>query len=733
MLPNPLPPADPPEFPRNRVKVPTVLQMEETECGAAALGMILAHYGRYVPLEELRTACGVSRDGSKASAMLAAARSYGLVAKGFRRPFDKLGECELPAILFWRFSHWVVLEGFHRGQVLINDPADGRRSVAVSEVEQAYSGISLQFSPGPEFVPGGSRPSWVRDLRDRLAPGNLGFILAAIAGLFLVVPGVLLPLFTTVFVNDVISSPSPTNLGNLLSAVAVVALLMGLLTLVQQMFLARLQTRLTVSGSFKLVDHLLHLPVQFFTQRFPGVLVGRMDQIDSITALLAGPLVTAAVSLVGLLVYTGVMLLYSPLLTLIGLLAAALNIVALAFVSKRRDAANQLQLREESRLSGLGMSTVSAIESIKTTGAEDSAFERWAGFQARYLAANQEMGRLTNMLSVVPTTLSSLTTVLILTIGGLQVMSGMLTLGILVGFQSLMSSFLTPISDIVNLANQAQTAQGQVVQLNDVLSNAPDEQFAAAGTAGATAAMKANTRLAGTLELRNVEFGYARTQKPVISDFSLRIAPGQRVALVGGTGSGKTTIVRLIMGLYEPWSGEVLFDGRPRTAWQRELITTSVSFVDQRIMLFEGTIADNLSLWDHTLPHEELIRAATDAAIHDDIVGRRGGYESWVSESGRNFSGGQRQRLEIARALTLDPSIIVLDEATSALDSETEERIDRNLRRRGVTTLIVAHRLSTIRDCDEIIVLDAGRIVARGTHDELLALGGLYTSLVAAE
>ena len=740
VVPGTTPAGGPPVLPRTRVKVPSVLQMEETECGAAALGMILAHYGRYVPLEELRTACGVSRDGSKASAMLAAARSYGLVAKGFRRPFEKLGECELPAILFWRFSHWVVLEGFHRGQVIINDPADGRRTVALSEVEQAYSGISLQFTPGPEFEPGGTRQSWVKDLRDRVLPAKLGFILAGIAGLFLVVPGILLPLFTTVFVNDVISSPSPTNLGNLLTAVAVVALLMGLLTLVQQMFLARLQTRLTVSGSFKLVDHLLHLPVQFFTQRFPGVLVGRMDQIDSITALLAGPLVTAAVSLVGLLVYTGVMLLYSPLLTAIGILAAALNIVALAYVSKRRDAANQLQLREESRLSGLGMSTVSAIESIKTTGAEDSAFERWAGFQARYLAANQDMGRLTNLLSVVPTTLSSLTTVLVLTIGGLQVMSGMLTLGILVGFQSLMSSFLTPISDIVNLANQAQTAQGQLVQLNDVLSNAPDEQFAKAATGGVAAAsvsagvgVSANTRLAGALELRNVEFGYARTQKPVISDFSLRIAPGQRVALVGGTGSGKSTIVRLIMGLYEPWTGEVLFDGRPRSAWQRELITTSVSFVDQRIMLFEGTIADNLSLWDRTLPHEELIRAATDAAIHDDIVGRSGGYESHVAESGRNFSGGQRQRMEIARALTLDPSIIVLDEATSALDSETEARIDRNLRRRGVTTLIVAHRLSTIRDCDEIIVLDAGRIVARGTHDELLAAGGLYTSLVAAE
>ena len=585
-------------LPRTRVKVPSMLQMEETECGAAALGMILAYYGRYVPLEELRTACGVSRDGSKSSAMLAAARSYGLVAKGFRRPFDKLGECELPAIVFWRFSHWVVLEGFHRGQVMINDPADGRRAVALSEVEQAYSGISLQFTPGPEFEKGGARQSWVKDLRDRVLPAKWGFILAGIAGLFLVVPGILLPLFTTVFVNDVISSPSPTNLGNLLTAVAVVALLMGLLTLVQQMFLARLQTRLTVSGSFKLVDHLLHLPVQFFTQRFPGVLVGRMDQIDSITALLAGPLVTAAVSLVGLLVYTGVMLLYSPLLTAIGILAAALNIVALAYVSKRRDAANQLQLREESRLSGLGMSTVSAIESIKTTGAEDSAFERWAGFQARYLAANQDMGRLTNLLSVVPTTLSSLTTVLVLTIGGLQVMSGMLTLGILVGFQSLMASFLTPISDIVNLANQTQTAQGQLVQLNDVLSNAPDEQFAKAAPASAAlgtgalaagaAGVGANTRLAGALELRNVEFGYARTQKPVITDFSLRIAPGQRVALVGGTGSGKSTIVRLIMGLYEPWSGEVLFDGRGRHAWQRELITTSVSFVDQRIMLLRA-------------------------------------------------------------------------------------------------------------------------------------------------
>ena len=719
------------EFPRTRVKVPTVLQMEETECGAACLGMVLAHYGKYVPLDELRTACGVSRDGSRASSMLAAARSYGMTAKGYKRPFSKLADGDLPQILFWRYSHWVVLEGFRPDALFINDPAEGRRRVDLEEARRSYSGISLQAQPGDDFVRGGSRHRWVSDLLARTGVGRLGFILAAIAGLFLVVPGVLVPLFTTVFVNTEFASGTPSDPTNLLVAVAVAAILIGLLTLVQQMFLARLQTRLTVSGSYRMVQHLLHLPVQFFTQRFPGVLVGRLDQIDSISSLLAGPLVTSGVSLFGLLIYAGVMLIYSPLLAVIAIAASLLNVVALLWVARARDSANQLQLRENARLNGLGMSTVANIEAVKTGGAEDSAFERWAGFQARYLLASQQMGRLTNGLAVVPTTLASVTSVIVLTVGGLQVMNGVLSLGILVGFQSLMTSFLSPIQEMVNLATQTQTAQGQLVQINDVLSNSEDDQFTRERARSREPIR--DTRLAGRLELRNVTFGYNRTSPPVIHDFSLTIEPGQRVALVGGTGSGKTTIVRLIMGLYEPWEGQVLFDGHPREDWDRTLITTSVAFVDQTIMLFAGSVRDNLTLWDDSVRQSDLIRAAQDACIHDDIAARAGGYNSPVLEDGRNFSGGQRQRLEIARALVLDPSVLVLDEATSALDTETEQRIDRNLRRRGPSSVIVAHRLSTIRDCDEIIVLDKGTIAARGTHDELVTAGGLYATLVEAE
>jgi NHLM bacteriocin system ABC transporter peptidase/ATP-binding protein len=712
------------------VKVPTVLQIEETECGAAALGMVLAGFGRYVPLEELRTACGVTRDGSKASSMLKAARSYDLEAKGFRRSLPALKDATLPAIIFWRYSHWVVLEGFAKNGLLINDPADGRRHVPLEEAQQAFSGVSLEFSRGPGFTTGGHRNAWVPDLIHRMRPARYGLLLAVVAGLFLIIPGVLVPLFTTVFVNNVISTSSPSAVGGLLVAVATAATLIGLLTLVQQIFLARVQTRLTVVGSFRLVDHLVHLPVQYFTQRYPGVLVSRLDQVDQVSQLLAGPLVTAAVSLIGLLVYVAAMFAFSPVLTLVGIGASLLNVVALAVVARQRDAANQQQLRESSRLQGLGMSTITSIESVKTAGAEDSAFERWAGFQARSLNATQKMGTLSNAVSVVPTTLASLTSVLIITVGGLQVLDGSLTLGVLVGFQALMSSFLTPISSMVTLAQQAQVAQGQLLQINDVLANPTDPQFAETGP---TVQPSTQARLDGRLELRDVTFGYDPTSPPLIEGFSLSLGPGQRVALVGGSGSGKSTIVRLILGLYQPWSGEVLFDGKPRDQWPRSLITTSVAFVDQTIMLFEGTIRDNLTLWDTSVPQSSLIRASRDACIHDDIVSRTGGYLSDVQEDGRNFSGGQRQRLEIARALTLDPSILVLDEATSALDSDTERIIDRNLRRRGTSSVIVAHRLSTIRDCDEIIVLDGGRIVQRGTHDALVQLGGRYASLIEAE
>jgi NHLM bacteriocin system ABC transporter peptidase/ATP-binding protein len=717
------------DFPNSRFKVPTILQMEETECGAASLAMVLAGFGKHVPLEELRTACGVSRDGSKASSMLKAARSYGLEAKGYRRTLPALKDAALPAIIFWRYSHWVVLEGFKGNDLLVNDPADGRRRVPLAEATQLFSGVVLEFQKGEDFRKGGQKPSWIPDLLAKMRPAKVGLWLAAVAGLFLIIPGVLVPLFTTVFVNNVISTAAPSNISALLLAVAIAAALIGLLTLVQQLFLARVQTRLTVVGAFRLVDHLVHLPVQYFTQRYPGVLVSRLDQVDQVSQLLAGPLVTAVVSLFGLLIYLAAMIAYSPLLTIVGVLAALLNVVALIIVSRQRDSANQQQLRESSRLQGIGLSTISSIEAVKTSGAEDSAFERWAGFQARYLNASQQMGRLSNGLSVVPTTLASLTSALVLVVGGLQVLNGTLSLAILVGFQALMSSFLSPINSMVSLAQQAQVAQGQIVQINDIMRNPVDPQFA--GDAHPPA--QARARLDGRLELRDITFGYNPTSPPLIEGFSLSVAPGQRVALVGGSGSGKTTIVRLILGLYAPWSGEILFDGQPREKWPRSLITTSVAFVDQRIMLFEGTVRDNLTLWDSTVPSTHLIKAATDACIHDDIVSRTGGYLSPVQESGRNFSGGQRQRLEIARALTLDPSIIVLDEATSALDSDTERIIDRNLRRRGTTCVIVAHRLSTIRDCDEIIVLDAGKIVQRGTHDELIAAGGRYATLIEAE
>jgi NHLM bacteriocin system ABC transporter peptidase/ATP-binding protein len=705
--------------------------MEAVECGAAALGIILAYYGKIVALEELRLACGVSRDGSKASNVIKAAAGYGFIAKGFSKDPEDLPSVHLPCIVFWNFNHFLVVEGFGKHVVYLNDPAAGPREVTYEEFDQSFTGVILTLQPGPNFKKGGHKRSLLRALRSRLAGSEIGLAYVTLAGLGLVVPGLIIPSFLRVFVDQVLIRGRNQWVAPLLIGMALASLFRAGLGWLQGFYLMRLQAKMAISTSSRFFWHVLRLPIEFFTQRYGGEIGSRVQINDGVAHLLSGQLAGNFIDLLMAVFYVVLMIQYDVFLTVLGVSVALCNIFAVRFFSRRRvDTSRRLQ-QEEGKLTGTSMNGLQMIETLKATGTEPDFFVRWSGYQSKVVNIQQKLGLYGRYLDCISQVLSAINTAAIIAFGGLRVMKGDLTIGELVAFQSLMASFSGPFNSLVNLGGTLQDVQGSMNRLDDVLWHHQDPQLAE--PEALPPANGAPVKLTGELVLRGLTFGYSRLDPPLIEDFSLTIKPGQRVAIVGASGSGKSTVAKLVCGLYQSWSGEILFDGKPRQAYPRGMLTNSLALVDQDVFLFEGTVSENLTLWDEAVPDNQVVQAAKDACIHDDVVARPTGYDSRVSEAGTNFSGGQRQRLEIARALVNYPSVLVLDEATSALDPTTEKTIDDNLRRRGCTCLIVAHRLSTIRDCDEIIVMERGRVVQRGTHDALKAVEGTYAQLIKSE
>ena len=723
---------------KNRVKVPTVLQMEATECGAAALGMVLAYYGMWVPLEKLRAECGINRDGSKASYIIRAARNRNCEANGFRWTvndiIDLLPEEPFPLIIHWEFNHFVVLEGIQNGKAYLNDPAMGRRSVPLEEFRTSYTGICLYVEPGENFQKEGQRYNVFKDIAKKLLEDKWAALFIFILELCSIIPGLAQPVMSQIFLDDILTKKHPDWMFNFCLAMTVSFLVTGVISLLRAVILTQWQRKLTLADSSSYFWHLLRLPMNFFHQRYAAEVAGRVGFNESIASVLSGPAATAALDFFVAVFYLLLLLQYDVTLTLIGVFFCAVEFVIFFAMRRHLTDINMRIQQDAGKAYGVAMNGLRMIETIKSNGDEADFFTKWAGYQTKVLASGQEAALWAMSVKLLPTLLGGVNGALIMTFGGFSIMDGAMTAGMFMAFQSLMASFQSPMNALVGLGGTLQTTEMQLQRLNDVRSYEVDDlNFPSGGKVPASctdAAGKPLLRLSGELAIKDVSFGYSPLEKPLLEHFDLHARPGGWIAVVGASGSGKSTLAKIVTGLYEEWGGTIAFDGIKRRDLPRAVLLNSLAAVDQDIFLITGTIAQNIALFDSSVLKSDIVQAAKDACIHDDIIKLEGGYEAEVSEGGMNFSGGQRQRLEIARALAVNPSVLVLDEATSALDPITEKRVLSNIRRRGCTCLIVAHRLSTIRDCDEIIVLSQGHIVERGTHREMVLHDGPYKRLI---
>lgn len=714
-----------------RVKVPSILQIEALECGAACLGMILAGFGRWVSLGQLREDCDITRDGSTMQDLMVAAEGYGLEPTGHRVDTEGLQSLTMPAIIWWQRNHYVVLEGAKNGTFYVNDPARGRERYSQDYFERNYSGAAVTFETTPLFVKGGKPFRTLPSLLKRLPGVEDGVLFAFIAGLLALLPSLLIAPASSLFTDDVLGLGSKELLPFLVATLAIVAFLRWSFTWLEYRALARVQEKLAATSSVKFLVHLLRLPILFFAARNIGDLVQRVGYNSAVAQLLASQVAGAIISTVAITAYAALMIYYNWALALVVLALSAINVLVLQLVNQRRRTGQGIVMVENGQLQATTISALQSIETVKAGGLEPEVFGRWTNQQTRMVSAEASFVTPTAIISAVPTVLSMLTAAAILVIGALAVINGSLTLGGLLAFQALAAGVNAPIGMLVGAASQVQTISIDLQRLDDALENPLDPRYGPASD-DAEVRSASSAPITGQVSFEDVVFGYDEEGDPLIQGLTLDLQSGRRVALVGTSGAGKTTIGNLAAGLLIPWSGKITYDGREITEIDPKVVASQMAKVDQTIMMFKGTVRDNVTLWDSTIPDEVVIKALEDAQILDEVLARPGGLDGPVLEGGTNFSGGERQRLEIARSLVRSPNFLILDEATSALDTSTEAAVDAAIRARGCSCMIIAHRLSTIRDADEIIVLERGGAVAeRGTHDELMAADGLYAALVA--
>ena len=711
-------------------KVPVIMQMEALECGAASLAMILAYYRKWIPLEQVRLDCGVSRDGSNMKNVYLAAQHYGLEVHGYRMELEALrSEATFPCIIHWEFNHFVVLNGFKGDKAVINDPARGVVQVSSEHFDEAFTGLVLTFAPGEGFEPSGKRKNMLEYARRRLKGAAPAVAFVILISLISYLFGIINPVMSRIFFDRLLTGKAPDWLNPFLAVMIALAVFQVIVQWAQAVYNLKINGKMAIEGSASYMWKVLRLPMEFFSQRMVGDILQRKGTNASIAETLVTTVAPLALNTVMMVFYLVVMLRFSVLMTFVGIASLALNLLVARYLSEKRVNLTRIQMRDEGKLASTTLAGISMTETIKASGAEGGFFRKWSGYQAAVNTQQVKFTTLNARIGLIPEFITTASNYMVMFLGVRLAMEGKFTLGMIVIFQGLLSSFMDPAMTLVQTGQTIQEMRTEMERVEDVMGYPDDPALGY----GADVAQKDYSKLKGEVELKNITFGYSRLGKPTVTDFSMHIKPGDRIAIVGASGCGKSTVSKLITGLYQPWEGEILFDGKPASMIPRNIFTGSVAMVDQEIVLFEDTISNNIRMWDTSIADFEVILAARDAQIHDDILQRPGGYQGKLTENGKDLSGGQRQRLEIARVLAQDPSVIILDEATSALDAKTEYELVKAVKDRGISCIVVAHRLSTIRDCDEIIVMDKGHIVERGTHEELYAKGGIYTELVTSE
>jgi NHLM bacteriocin system ABC transporter peptidase/ATP-binding protein len=710
-------------------KVPIILQLEALECGAASLAMVMAYYNKWIPLEQTRIDCGVSRDGSNAKNILVAARKYGMTARGYHyEPETLRKKGKFPCIIHWNFNHFVVLDGFEKNRAVINDPARGKVKVSMEEFDQSFTGICIMLEPAEEFVPDGKKKSMKGFVQKQLKGTGAAMLFTIMVSMITAIIGVINPVFSRVFMDRLLTGENPSWVYPFFLFLIVFTVIQIVVSAVQAVYSLKIQGKLAIRANARYMWHVLRMPVEFFSQRMAGDIAERKTTNESIADTLINTLAPTVLNMIMMVIYLVVILRYSVVLTLIGISGMIINILVNEYISAKRINISRVQMRDQAKLSSTTVAGIEMIETIKASGAENGFFEKWSGYQASVNTQKEKSLNLNHYYGLIPQVVSSLVDMIILAVGLYLIIQGNFSVGLLLAFQTVLLSLMEPVGELADAGTTIREMRTNMERIEDVMEYPTDVEYKEEN-----AGEIQYDKMSGKVELKNVTFGYSRLAPPLIENFSMTLDVGQKVAFVGSSGCGKSTLSKLISGLYRPWSGEILYDGKPISEIDRNVFTGSLAVVDQDITLFEDSIVNNIKMWDSSIEDYEMILASRDASLHEDIMQRDGGYQYKMLEGGKDFSGGQRQRMEIARVLAQDPTIIIMDEATSALDAKTEYEVVKAIKDRGITCVVIAHRLSTIRDCDEIIVMEHGKIVERGRHEELMANHGKYEELIMSE